>query len=275
MHVVVDGSDSALDACAWSARYAVVTGAPMVLVHSTFCGARGSESTETLRSIGLHALFEAAVVARNASPRVRLETCLTSEPLVSFVRSVSNSAGLVVVVSPRSTAVTDIFVGGEAIRICGASRAPVLVWRDRPTDDPAVPVVVRIDDSSQSERAIDFAFEYARAVDAPLLAVDIWQVRTNVGVGYGACVVDWGSIRVEQERWVRERVDGVRDRYSDVRSEVLSMEGSTARCLAEISRGARMVVVGSRVRSPIAGVLTGSVSHSLIRHAECPVLVVH
>jgi nucleotide-binding universal stress UspA family protein len=45
--------------------------------------------------------------------------------------------------------------------------------------------------------------------------------------------------------------------------------------LAEMSEDAEMIVVGSNGRGAIARVLSGSVSSGVVRHASCPVAVIH
>jgi nucleotide-binding universal stress UspA family protein len=52
-------------------------------------------------------------------------------------------------------------------------------------------------------------------------------------------------------------------------------QGRPAAALIEASAGAEMLIVGSRGRSALKGLLLGSVSTECAEHASCPVLVVH
>ena len=51
-------------------------------------------------------------------------------------------------------------------------------------------------------------------------------------------------------------------------------EGNPAKVLIEQSAGADLLVVGSRGHGGFAGMLLGSVSHHLVAHSKCPVVVV-
>jgi nucleotide-binding universal stress UspA family protein len=52
-------------------------------------------------------------------------------------------------------------------------------------------------------------------------------------------------------------------------------EGPAATALIDASKGAEMLVIGSRGHSGLAGVLLGSVSMACAERASCPVLVMH
>ena len=71
---------------------------------------------------------------------------------------------------------------------------------------------------------------------------------------------------------VKDTRSGVKA-FSDVPVEYRVVHDGAAKCLVEISQGARMLVVGARGLGGLTGMLLGSVSDQCVRHAACPVLV--
>ncbi|WP_370028419.1 universal stress protein [Planotetraspora sp. GP83] len=65
-----------------------------------------------------------------------------------------------------------------------------------------------------------------------------------------------------------------RDKYPGVEVIESAVRGHPGHVLAAASRGAELVVVGSRGLGGIAGALLGSVGHAVLHHAHCPVAVV-
>ena len=135
-------------------------------------------------------------------------------------------------------------------------------------------IVVGVDGSEPSNRALRWALQEARLRGAAVQAVHAWT-PPYVGVHpYTAPVLH----PAELERAARELLDHVvaeTDAGSPpVPIERHVVEGPAARVLLDASKGAALVVVGSRGRGGFAGLLLGSTSQQVCHHATCPVVVV-
>ncbi|GAA3626563.1 universal stress protein [Microlunatus ginsengisoli] len=136
-------------------------------------------------------------------------------------------------------------------------------------------VVVGVDGSAESEKALRWAHDEARAHGAELLVVGI-RVMLPVspspwgGFGWNADVVTNDDTQTVLDSSVRsvlgEGVAGVRTRVVDA--------SPIAAALIEAAEGADLLVVGSRGHGAFAGMLLGSVSLHAVTHARCPVTVV-
>ena len=71
-----------------------------------------------------------------------------------------------------------------------------------------------------------------------------------------------------------ESLAGWREKYPDVDVREHVIRALPAEALIGESEGADLLVVGSRGRGGFGGLLLGSVSHTVLQHAHCPVAVV-
>ena len=82
------------------------------------------------------------------------------------------------------------------------------------------------------------------------------------------------EFRAYAEDATRELVDRVREGFPDLEVTSEVVEDTPGLAIARAGEGAGLVVVGSRGRGGFAGMLLGSVSHTVIHHATSPVMVV-
>jgi nucleotide-binding universal stress UspA family protein len=118
------------------------------------------------------------------------------------------------------------------------------------------------------------AFEAVVAHGVPLVAVHTW-LDVNMAGAWTMLpgTVDWDWLRSEEEDRLTERLTLWRDRFPEVEVRAVVKRDRPERALLEAAAGARLLVVGSRGRGAFTGMGLGSVSQTLLHHAECPVVV--
>jgi nucleotide-binding universal stress UspA family protein len=139
--------------------------------------------------------------------------------------------------------------------------------------NPHDPVVVGIDGSDESNRAISYGAWEASRRHVPLRLVlayqptPIWGPATLKPTDY-----------VQRQPWVDELLNRaekqVSEDYPDLPVEVAAINSIPAGMLVDESRRASLVVVGTRAAGGLAGHLHGSVAIQVATHSSAPVVAV-
>jgi nucleotide-binding universal stress UspA family protein len=139
-------------------------------------------------------------------------------------------------------------------------------------------IVVGIDHSAGAKAALQFALEEARLRQATLRVVHAWQFGYIGATGLeGALPAVGGELedfRQGAEAALEETLRDVGADNDGVAIERRVDQGTAAAVLVEESRGADLLVVGSRGHGGFAQLLLGSVSQQCAQHAFCPVVIV-
>jgi nucleotide-binding universal stress UspA family protein len=139
------------------------------------------------------------------------------------------------------------------------------------TNGPAR-IVVGIDGSTESVRALRWAAQLAAATGATLEAVGAWEWPTSYG--WSSIPMDWDPAK-DTDKILTAAVDELFGAHRPASLVLTVQEGHAAQVLLTAAEGALLLVVGSRGHGGFAGMLLGSVSTSCTEHATCPVLVMH
>lgn len=132
-------------------------------------------------------------------------------------------------------------------------------------------IVVGVDGSPHSISALRRGAELAAALDKSLEAIATWDFPAMIDAYYTA---DWNF----DEDAAKTLAAAVDDAFAGKPPEGLRqtvLQGPAARLLIEQSRGAYMLVLGSRGHGGFVGLFLGSVSSVCATHAHCPVLIMH
>jgi nucleotide-binding universal stress UspA family protein len=140
-------------------------------------------------------------------------------------------------------------------------------------------IVVGVDGSDHSRRALIWAMRQAAQQQVPLtaLAVRPSPVRPATGIYWGLRAYPEDSHNPEVARKAIEQiVEQARNEIGETTAQVTVnvVTGDPAEELITASRDADLVVVGSRGSGGFALLLMGSVSSKVTHHAACPVVVI-
>jgi nucleotide-binding universal stress UspA family protein len=137
-------------------------------------------------------------------------------------------------------------------------------------------IVVGVDGSKHSDRALAWAIEEAKLRRARLQVVSVWHVPALVYGGPGFApqldsAVDDAFKEVAEESALAAARTA---REVDVDVEMDVEHGQAVEKLLEAAADADMLVVGSRGHGGFAGLMLGSVSSQCAHHAPCPLVIV-
>ena len=136
---------------------------------------------------------------------------------------------------------------------------------------PTRRIVVGVDGSACSIAALDWALRQAELTGAVVEALTTWEWPNTYGV---ALVVPEGYDPEADARTVLEdSLTEARESHPGTVIRPIVVHSHPAPALVEASRGADLVVVGSRGHGEFTGMLLGSVSEHCVSNAHCPVLV--
>ena len=139
-------------------------------------------------------------------------------------------------------------------------------------------IVVGVDGSAVSQQALAWAIAEGRLRGETVRAVFAWDSASELVAGtvFGLpAEAAFGHELVELQQGAEHRLAELVAAVGDGGAvERVAVQGHPADVLVEQSRGARLLVVGSRGHGTIGSALLGSVSRACSHHAKCPIVII-
>lgn len=151
------------------------------------------------------------------------------------------------------------------------AQGPVVVVRGEPAQPPAGRVVVGVDGSDESVRAVRLAHEAAVHRGAELEVVHAWTLPY---MGFAGTAVLPQETIDELAVQAGETLKATIDRAGVEATRTRLVQGPPVPALLEAAEGADLLVVGSRGYGGWKGLLMGSVSQQVVTRSTTPVTVV-
>ncbi|MET0423782.1 MAG: universal stress protein [Actinoplanes sp.] len=241
--VGVDGSAGSTAAVRWAAAEARRRDADLRVVTAYHQQSAADEERAAI-------LHDAVTQARSIAPELDVRCLARPGYAVPVLVQASVEALLLVVGTRGSAGLPGRPAGSVSSQVALHARPPVVVVRGRIIALEGS-VVVGVDDGPGAAAVLAQAFEVAALHVAPLLAVTAGRAPKEGDDNLLA-------------PWLRK--------YPKVTAERRVVDGHPDRVLVELSRQARLVVVGSRGHG-FEGKLLGAVGDRLLQRADCPVLI--
>ena len=136
-------------------------------------------------------------------------------------------------------------------------------------------IIIGVDGSPSSARAVEWCAVHAAALGAEVVAVHSIEMPLYAGYPFGYVSLPSGPDRdevhdVTQREWCAPLSK------ANVRFRVVLADGTPAPAIIAIAKeeSADLVVTGRRGRGGFAELLLGSTSHALSHHLERPLLII-
>ncbi len=277
--VGVDGSENSRWALKWAADEAKRRGTLLRIIYAHFTE---PENTPAWYEAGNSHLSPGEAIAddayglavtRHTSVLARAE--VLECPPATALTVASRSAELLVVGARGKGGFAELLLGSVTDQCIQYAHCPVVVVHTDPEEPPLRAVepriVVGIDGSLGSARALSWALAEAGIRSASVLGIQAWQYPP---IGTFAVGTREGN-ELAAEEIFNAATEFAAQRAPGVPFEAAARFGATVPTLLDESREAELLVVGATGHGGFEGSLLGSVAHQCARHAVCPVAVTH
>lgn len=281
--VGIDGSADGEAALRWAVGDAKLTHQKITLVHvvSPLVGGYSGigmsapvwpqDLNDWRQDHGRQLLDNAVHLARSlAGGGLEIDTLMPFGAIVPALVELSARTDMMVLGSRGLGTFNRALLGSVSTALAHHGHCPVvLVHADAPSVPGNAPILLGTDGSAGSVPAVEIAFREASCRNAELIVL---HACSDAEVPQ-LTAVPWWALDSDAERRLTQFLAPYREHYPEVAVSYHVVRDHPARHLVEESESAQLVIVGSRGRGGLAGMLLGSVSSTLVHATTTPVIV--
>ncbi|WP_419780125.1 universal stress protein [Maridesulfovibrio sp.] len=134
-------------------------------------------------------------------------------------------------------------------------------------------ILIPVDDSKHSAQALKYATSLAEMSGAKLIVLHCHRpVPTGLGEPNFQKAID--NATRESYAVLEKQTANIKDKNINYEEKIIG--GSTAKSIKTVAEteGCDLIIMGSKGKSDLEGLVVGSVTHKVLHTAQCPVLVV-
>lgn len=290
--VGVDGSEQSQAALEWAAAEAVRRGTSLHIVHalgmplivSAYGGPQRFQPTNEMSGQADAVVTAAKEKVEKLQPSLPVETVTALEEAPLALIRQSHPHDLIVLGSRGLGSLAALFVGSVSVRVAAQAPCPVVVVpseNGKPATTKLDRVVVGVDDSKNARRALGLAVELTAETEGELVVVNSWEVPfpyDPVAMTAAGYQPQDDVFEKQSEELVAELLADVMDDQREdvnVQVSVVRTQSNPVSALLEASADANAdaIIVGSRGRGSVRGLLLGSVSQGILHRSKVPVVI--
>jgi nucleotide-binding universal stress UspA family protein len=271
-----DSTASSIESVMWAAAEAVVRKVPLRIVScygmpalaaTGPLGWGAGEAFDAARSEADLGIQEIRATVGAVHPDLSFTTELSSAPVDVALLDGSRPDDLVVVGSSKHPGAAAFWLGNTPRELVHHSPCAIVVVRGAASRGGPDRIVVGVDGSAASDRALRWAADEADLHHVPLLVVHSWVVP------FGDDVSARDIARIDAAIVLERAVETARERCGAT-VESLLLEGGPVAGLLDAVRDGDLIVLGSRGRGAVRSGLFGSTANGILDAAAVPVVVV-
>ncbi|MFG1674393.1 universal stress protein [Micromonospora sp. NPDC049282] len=280
--VGTDGSEQGRAAVRWAAAEARLHATPLKIItcYSWSGPPAAFGSSGELQEANTQQFDQRAAAAvaetRTQEPGIEVSGAAVIGDPPAVLLDAARTAAMLVVGNRGRGGFASLLLGSVGQEVATHAICPVVVVRSGRRETPSGPIAVGVDGSASALRALALGFDEAQRRGGGLLAVSSYRVpMPPYGMEIPLVSYDQDAASRDAARDLDTALTPWRDKYPAVPVKTLTVAGSPAKNLIDVSRGAALLIVGSRGHGALVGSLLGSVGQQLLHHADCPVMIVH